>query len=155
MPNLNDKKVYVVHIKNLNQTLKHGLKLKKVHLIIRYEQSYWVKPYINTTLIAAAKQEFEKEFFNLLNNSISGKAMENNRNDKDMKLVTSQEKYVKYVMKPNFNGRYPFLKELLAVEMVKTETKMNKPQHETDRRFLQIHCKSLILVDIQRMKIDH
>ena len=155
MPNLKDKKMYVLHIKNLNQILKHGLKFKKVHLIIRYEQSYWVKPYINTTLITAAKQEFEKEFFNLLNNSISGKAMENNRNDKDMKLVTSQEKYVKYVMKPNFNGRYPFLKELLAAEMVKTETKMNKPQHETDRRFLQIHCKSLILVDIQRMKIDH
>ena len=147
--------MYVLHIKNLNQTLKHGLKLKKVHLIITYEQSYWVKPYINTTLITAAKQEFEKEFFNLLNNSISGKAMVNNRNDKDMKLVTSQEKYVKYVMKPNFNGRYPFLKELLAVEMVKTETKMNKPQHETHSRFLQIHCKSLILVDIQRMKIDH
>lgn len=90
MPNLKDKKVYELHIKNLNQTLKHGLKLKKVHLIIRYEQSYWVKPYINTTLITAAKQEFEKEFFNLLNNSISGKAMENNRNDKDMNLVTSQ-----------------------------------------------------------------
>ena len=141
MPNLKDKKMYVLHIKNLNQILKHGLKFKKVHLIIRYEQSYWVKSYINTTLITAAKHEFEKEFFNLLNNSISGRTMENIRNHKDMKLVTSQEKYIKYVMKSSFNGRYPFLKELFAVEMVKTEIKLNKSQYETETDFYKYIAK--------------
>ena len=62
-----------------------------------------------------------------MNNSVFGKTMENIRNHKDMKLATSQEKYAKYVMKPNFKDGYPFSKELFAVEMGKTEIKMNKP----------------------------
>ena len=72
---------------------------------------------------------FEKDFFKLMNNSVFWKTMEAIRNDKDMKLVTSREKYAKQVMKPNFKDGYPFSKELLAVEMEmgKTEIKMNKP----------------------------
>ena len=55
--NLKDKKTYVVHIKTLNRALRHGLKLKKVHQVIRFEQSYWIKPYImlNIGLRMAAK----------------------------------------------------------------------------------------------------
>ena len=111
-PNLNDKKTYVVHIKRLNRALKHGLKLKKVHRVIRFKQSTWMKPYImlNTELRKAAKNEFEKDFFKLMNNSVFGKTMENIRNHKDMKLVTSQEKYAKCVMRPNFKDGYPFSK---------------------------------------------
>ena len=70
---------------------------------------------------------FEKDFFKLMNNSVFGKTMENIRNHNDMKHVTSLEKYAKYVMKPNFKDGYPFSRELLAVEMGKTEIKMNKP----------------------------
>ena len=65
-----------------------------------------------------------------MNNSVFGKAMENVRNHKDMKLVKNQEKYANYVMKPNFNDGCPFSKELFAIEMWeigKTEIKMNKP----------------------------
>ena len=129
VPNLKDKKTYVVRIKSLNQALKHGLILKKVHRVIRFEQSNWTKPYImlNTRLRRAAKNEFEKDVFKLMNNSVFRKAMENIRNHKDMKLVTSLEKYAKYVMKPNFKDGHPFSKELFAVEMGKTEIKMNKP----------------------------
>ena len=82
---------------------------------------------LNTRLRAAAKNEFEKDFFKLMNNSVSGKTMENIRNDKDMKLVTIEQKYQKYAMKPNFKDGYPFSKHLFAVEMGKTEIKMNKP----------------------------
>ena len=124
-----DKKRYVVNIKALEEALKHGLKFKKVHPVIAFQQSIWMKAYImlNTRLRKDAKNEFEKDFFKLMNNSIFGKTMENIRNHKDMKLVTSDKKYLKYVMKPNFKDGHPFSKHLFAVEMGKTKIKMNKP----------------------------
>ena len=128
VPNLKDKKGYVVHIKPLDQALKHGLKLKKVHRVIEFQQSKWMKAYImlNTRLRKDAKNEFEKDFFKLMNNSVLGKTMENIRNHKDMKLVKSLKKYLKYVMKPNFKDGHPFYTHVFAVEMGKTEITMNK-----------------------------
>ena len=128
VPNLKNKKGYVVHIKELDQALKHGLKLEKVHRVIEFRQSKWMKVYnmLNTSLRKDAKNEFEKDFFKLMNNSVFGKTMENIRNHKDMKLVTSDKKYLKYVMKPNLDG-HPFSKHLFSVEMGKTEIKINKP----------------------------
>ena len=118
-----------MHIRVLNQALKHGLKLKKVHLVIEFKQSNWMKPYImlNTRLRKSAKNEFEKDFFKLMNNSVYDKTMENIRNHKDIKLVTRKEKYPRYVMKPNFKDGHPFSKHLFAVEMGKTKVKTNKP----------------------------
>ena len=103
VPNLRDKKRYSVQIKTLNQALKHGLKLKKVHRVIEFQQSKWMKAYImlNTRLRIAAKNEFEKDIFKLMNNSVFGKTMENIRNHKDMKLVTSE---IKYFNVTNFRG---------------------------------------------------
>ena len=87
-----------------------------------------MKAYImlNTRLRMAAKNEFERDFFKLMNNSVLGKTMENIRNRTDMKLVTS-DKNQKYVMKPNFKDVFPFSKHLFAVEMGKIEITMNKP----------------------------
>ena len=82
---------------------------------------------LNTSLRNHAKNEFEKDFFKLMNNSVFGKTMENIRNHKDLKLVTSDKKYLKYVMKPNFKDGHPFSKHLFAVEMGKREMTMNKP----------------------------
>ena len=129
VPNLKDKKGYVVHIKALDQALKYDLKLKMVHRVIEFQQSRWMKAYImlNTRLRKDAKNEFEKDFFKLMNNSVFGKTMENIRNHKDMKLVTSEKKYLKYVMKPNFKDGHPFSQHLFAVEMGKREITMNKP----------------------------
>ena len=129
IPYLKDKNGYVVHIKKLNQALKHGLKLRKEHRVTEFQHTNWMKPYImlNTRLRTAAKNEFERDFLNLMNNSAFGKAMENIRNHKDMKLVTSEQKYKKYVMNPNFKDGRPFSRYLFAVEMGKTEIKMNKP----------------------------
>ena len=101
----------MVHIKALDQALKHVLKLKKVHRVIKFQQSRWMKAYImlNTGLRKEAKNEFEKDFFDLMNNSAFGKTVENIRNHKDMKLVTSDKKYLKYVMKPTFKDGFHFL----------------------------------------------
>ena len=71
---------------------------------------------LNTGLRKEAKNEFEKDFFKLMNNSVFGKTMENIRNHKDLKLVTSDKKYLKYVMKPNFKDGHPFSKHLFALE---------------------------------------
>ena len=73
-----------------------------------------------------AKIEFEKDFFKLMKNSVFGNTLENIRNHKDMKLVTSDKKYLKYVMKPNFKDGPPFSKHLFAVEMGKREITMKK-----------------------------
>ena len=82
---------------------------------------------MNTKLRKEAKNEFEKDFFKLMNNSVFGKTMENVRKHRDIKLVTTEEKRIKLVSEPNYHTTKHFSKNLLAIEMKKTKVKMNKP----------------------------
>ena len=99
IPNLNEKKKYVLHHKNLKQYLDLGLKLTKIYRGISFDEKAWLKPYIefNTNLRSKAQNEFEKEFFKLMNNSVFGKTMENIRNRVNIRLVNNQKSLKKCV----------------------------------------------------------
>ena len=127
--NLRNKKKYVVYIKSLKQALNHGLKLKKVHRIIEFNQKAWLKPYIdmNTELRKLAKDDFEKDLLKLMNNAVFGKTMENIRKHRDIKLVTTDKKRSKLVSEPNYHTMNYVSKDLSITEMNKTKVKMNKP----------------------------
>ena len=129
IPNLRNKTKYVIHYKNLIQCLKAGLKLKKIHRGIKFIESEWMKPYIemNTNLRTKAKNNFEKDFFKLMNNSVFGKTMENIRNRVDVKLVNTEEKFKKLSAKPNYKSRKILSENLISVHMKKTSLTMNKP----------------------------
>ena len=88
------KKKYVIHIRTLKQSLNNDLRLKKVRRIIQFKQKSWLKEYIdmNTELRKNAKNEFEKNLFKLLNNSVFGRTMKNLRNHRVIKLVKEQKK---------------------------------------------------------------
>ena len=96
--NLYDKKKCAVHINLLKQALNHGLKFKKIHRIIEFNQKAWLKPYIdmNTELRKLARNDFKKDLFKLMNNSIFGKPMESIGKHRDIKLVTRDKKKVNW-----------------------------------------------------------
>ena len=129
IPNLYDKKRYVIHIRALDQALKHGLVLERIHKAIEFKQSAWTKEYIdfNTKLRTAATNDFEKDFYKLMNNSVFGKTIENIRKRRNIKLVTNREAYLKLVMKPNFKSGVLFGENLMGCEMGKIKVVMNKP----------------------------
>ena len=70
--NLHDKSEYIIHIRNLKQALNHRLVLKKVNRVIKFNQNAWLKPYIdvNTDLRIKSKNDFQKDFFKLMNKAV-------------------------------------------------------------------------------------
>ena len=87
-----------------------------------------MKPYIdmNTDLRKKAKNEFEN-FFKLMNNAVFGRAVENMRNHRDIKIVTTDKQRNKLASEPNYHTTKRISKNLLIMEMKKVEVKMNKP----------------------------
>ena len=127
--NLHNKKNYVAHINMLKQALHHGLKLRKVHRVIEFDQEAWLKKYIdfNTDLQAKATNDFEKDFFKLMNNAVFDKTMENVRKHRDIKLVRVDKKKNKLVSEPNYHTMKLIDDNLAIIEMRKVKVKMNKP----------------------------
>ena len=131
IPTLCDKKEYVVHYRNLQLYLDLGLKLKKIHRVLSFDQSSWLKSYIdfNTEKRKNAKNQFEKDFFKLMNNSIFGKNMENLRKRVNVKLVTNEKKLDKLRAKPTSISSKIFNNDLMAVNCIKETLTLNKPAY--------------------------
>ena len=126
---LNKKEKYILHYRNLQLYLSLGLKLKKVHRVLQFNQSPWLKKYIdfNTNKRTLSKNDFEKNFFKLMNNSVFGKTMENLRKRVDVRLVTDKEKLLKLSSKPSYVSSKIFNENLVAVHKIKETLLMNRP----------------------------
>ena len=103
---------------NDKQALNHGLILQKVHRVIQFNKEAWLKPYIdmNTELRTEAKNDFERDFFKLMNNAVFEKTMENVRKHRDIKLVTTDKKRNQLASEHNYHTSKYFSENLLAIE---------------------------------------
>lgn len=129
---LYNKRNYVIHYRMLQFVLQQGLLLEKIHKVIQFKQSKWMKPYIdlNTALRTKATNNFEKNFYKLLCNAIYGKTLEDDRSRCEIHLKTKYEgRYGAQglISKPNFKRATIFDENLIAVHMNKVNTTMNKP----------------------------
>lgn len=133
---LNHKVKYSIHYRNLQQAIKAGLIITKVYRILRFQQKPWFKSYIdlNTNMRQLAMNEFEVDFWKLMNNACFGKCMENVEKRVDIKLVTRWSyKYGKricareLISKPNFHSGIVFDENLVAIQLNKLKVVYNKP----------------------------
>jgi len=131
VPNLMNKKNYVVHGRVLEFLLKNGMQLVKIHRIIEFEQSPWMAPYIqlNTDLRAAATNDADKDFHKLMNNSVYGKTCENLRKRSDIRLVADAHEAEKLIEKPHCLDVRIFDQNLIGVELKKVKVLVNKPSY--------------------------
>ncbi|XP_060527092.1 uncharacterized protein LOC132702478 isoform X2 [Cylas formicarius] len=135
IPNLNNKRNYVLHYRNLQQALSNGLKLVRIHRVLVFDQSPWLKQYIdlNTAMRNTAKNKFEKDFFKLMNNAVFGKPMENVDKRVDVRLVSHWENIGKrlgaeaLIARPNFKNVAIFSENLVALQMERTKVVYDKP----------------------------
>ena len=129
VPNFHDKTKYILHYRNLQLYLSLGMRLKKVHRVLSFKQSAWLKPYIehNTANRAQARNDFEKDFFKLMNNAMFGKTMENVRRRRLINIVTQDKQLKKLVAQPTYKSITVFKEDLSAVERIKAQVVMNKP----------------------------
>ena len=105
------------------------MKLVKIHRILQFQQAPWLKSYIdfNTRQRAAATNDFEKNFFKLMNNSVFGKTMENLRNCRNINLVEHEFSAERYAAQPTFKSYRVFQDNLMAIERKKASLLLNKP----------------------------
>ena len=139
---LYDKQYYVIHYRNLQQSTLHGLRITKIHRVLQFAQSPWLRDYIelNTQFRTRAKNDFEKNLCKLMNNAVFGKIMENVHNHVDVKL-TKWDDAETMIAKPNFHSRSVFPENLIAVEIRKLKVKFEKPIYVDMELCQQIACR--------------
>lgn len=126
---LEDKEQYICHYINLKQAIQLGLKVKKIRRVLKFNQSPWLKPYIdwNTEKRTQASNPFEEDLYKKMNNAMFGKSIENIRKRMSLELVTSQKRLDKLVCKPTFLNRTIYNDSLAAVSCSKESILFNKP----------------------------
>ena len=126
---LYDKDKYVIHIRNLKYYLEKGLVLKQVHRCIKFNQSEWLKEWIdfNTEKRKEATNDFDKDLFKLMNNAVYGKTMEDVRGHVGFELVDTPERMEKLLNAPTLKHRHILNDNLVGVEKIKPVMKLNKP----------------------------
>ena len=131
IPTLSKKEKYVLHYRNLQLYTSLGRKLTKIHRVLEFDQSPWLKQYIdfNTNKRTSAKNSFEKDFFKLMNNSVFGKTMENLRKRVNVKLVTDPMKLKKLVASPTYVSCKIINDNLVAVNKTKETLTLNRPAY--------------------------
>ena len=114
-----DKNKYALHISTFKQALCYGLSLSKVYRVIEFNQSASFKPHIdmNTNFRRVAKNDFDNNFFKLMNNSVFGKMIENVRKRREIKLIVSEERRKKLVSEVNYASCTPFSDYLIAIKI--------------------------------------
>ena len=130
-PTLSNKEKYVLHYRNLQLYIDLGLKVTKVHRVLEFNQSPWLKQYIdyNTDKRKNAKNPFEKDYFKQMNNSVFGKTMENIRKRVDVRLITDEKKLLKYASKPTYVSSKIFNENLVAIHKIKETLTLNRPAY--------------------------
>ena len=131
IPTLCDKKEYVLHEENLKLFLSLGLRLKRVHRVLQFDEKPWLKEYIdfNTEMRKNAKNSFEKDYFKLMNNSVFGKTMENIRKRCNVYLETDPDHFLCQTAKPTYVSCKIFHENLVALHMKKQRLKLDKPSY--------------------------
>ena len=156
-----DKKNYVVHIKNLKFYLEHGLEITKIHRVVKFNQSSWLNDWIqlNTDFRTKATNEFEKDYFKLMNNAVFGKTMENVRDRVEIKCAFDEDYFKKYTTKPTFKYSSKFgdgEKYFMIMEMGKKVVELNKPIYAgfTILDFSKLHMYKFHY-DVMKEKYDN
>lgn len=130
-----NKSNYVIHYRNLKQSLRAGLIVTKIHRVLTFKQSNWLQKYIdlNTSLRQRAANDIEKDFYKLFNNCIYGKTVENVDKRVDVKLVSHWEDHRKrrgarsLIAKLNFKSISIFTDKFAAIQMGRLKAVYNKP----------------------------
>ena len=126
-----DKKNYLVHYRMLKFYIRHGLVVDKVHTIISFKQSRWLEKYINFDTLKRnqAVNDFEKDFYKLLNNAFYGKTMENVRNRLKIKFIKKDDyrEIIKQQSKLTFNGIHKSYENCDSYTFKQNEVLMDKP----------------------------
>ena len=115
--------------KKFKASVKSWISFQKVYGAIKFNPKICLKSYIEMNTELKKKKDFEKDFFQLMNNSVFGDVMENVRKHRDIKLVTTEKKKNHLVLEPNYNSLKFFTENLMAIEMRKTQIFINEPVH--------------------------
>ena len=128
-PNLYDKIKYVTHIKNLKLYKRLGMTVTKIHRILTFVQSSWIKPYIelNTSLRQRACNQFERDLFKLMNNALFGKFLQRSRDQKNIDLISDATTFQKLIAKPQLESFKIINENTVLVDRLRATVLLDKP----------------------------